>query len=236
MKYVISLLLGLVCGAAVLAAGLYYNPFAGSVTLSPLAISETKMQQLFYSAVPADSIAFTNDGESISQPYPKKISELWEPAIKDTQLQVVHMLDVRGNPAGIGIKISSPSEETRLFNSAMLVNSVWHLYVPGRGTLAIGQTENYWSYVRDIVIPARRNSGDSWRGNWNRNMTIGPGALGTGNVSGLGGEYTGLHGEAVESFNARAYSALQGPVSMTGTLSIVLDSPPALIKETESIQ
>lgn len=234
MKYIVSLLLGVLCGAAVLAAGLYYNPFSGGERLSPLAVSETNLQQLYYSAVPTDSILFTNDGESISQPHPNKVTELWEPAIKDTQLLVVDLLDVRGNPEGIGIKISSPSEKTRLFNSAILVNSVWHLYLPGQGTLAVEQTENYWSYLRDIVILAWRSSADSWRGNWRRNMTIGPGALGTANVFGLGGEYTGLHGEAVESLHAKAYSALQGPVSMTGTLSIALDAPSDPIKESES--
>lgn len=228
MKYFIALFLGLLCGAAVFLAALYYNPFAGVATLSPLAVSEIELRNFYYSAVPTDSILFTNDGESISPPHPSKVAELWEPAIQDTQLLVVNLLDIRGNPAGIGIKISSSSAKTRLFNSAILVDSVWHLYLPGKGTLAIAQTENYWSYLRDIVIPARYSSGDSWRGNWSRNMTIGPGALGTARVSGLGGEYAGLQGEAVESLNARAYSASLGPVSMTGTLSIALVDPLAM--------
>ncbi len=86
------------------------------------------------------------------------------------------------------------------------------------------QTENYWAYLRDIVIPAWHSSSESWRGSWSRNMSVGPGALGTARIIGLGGEFDGLQSEAVESLNARAYSTLQGPVSMTGTLNIAIAS------------
>jgi len=227
MKYVASLLIGLVCGIALFVVGFYFNPLYGASTLSPLAVSDTNVDSYSFSAAISDSILFTNDGESISQPRPKKVAELWEPTITDTQLLVISLTDSRGMPAGIGIKVSSPSESSRLISGNVLVNSVWHLYMPGRGTLAIDQTENYWAYLRDIVIPAWRSSSDSWRGSWSRNMSIGPGALGTARVIGLGGEFDGLQSEAVESLNARAYSVLQGPVSMTGTLNIAIASQSA---------
>lgn len=227
MKYLVSLLLGLIFGAGLFVAGFYFNPFVGQSVLSPLAVSDAEMSSLSYSAVVTDSIMFTNDGESISQPHPYKIAELWEPAVKDSQVLVTSLTDSRGMPAGIGIKMSSPSEKSSLFHSKILVNSVWHLYVPGRGTLGIDQTEGYWAYLRDIVIPAWRSSSDSWRGSWSRNMTVGPGALGTARVTGLGGEFDGLQSEAVESLNARAYSILQGPISMSGMLYIaVADESP----------
>jgi hypothetical protein len=236
MKYVISLLLGLVFGTALFAAGFYFNPFVGQAKLSPLAVSDAAMSNLSYSVVVADSIMFTNDGESISRPHPNKITELWEPTIKDSQILVTSLTDSRGLPAGIGIKMSSPSERSRLFSSEILVNSVWHLYLPGRGTLAIDQTESYWAYLRDIVIPAWRSSSDSWRGSWSRNMTVGPGALGTARVTGLGGEFDGLQSEAVESLNARAYSVLQGPVSMSGSLNVAISDESALLEETVSAE
>jgi len=222
MKYAISLIFGLVCGAVLFAAGFYYNPFVGQSTLSALSVSEVELSSLSYSSVVGDSILFTNDGESISRPYPNKVAELWEPTLVDSQLLVTSLLDSRGMPAGIGIKMSSPSEESNLYGAEILVNSVWHLYIPGRGTLAIDQTENYWSYLRDIVIPAWQSSSDSWRGSWSRNTTVGPGQLGTARVTGLGGEFDGLQSEAVESLNARAYSVLQGPVSMSGMLMMAI--------------
>jgi len=225
MKYLAALLSGLLCGVVLFIVGLYYNPFVGRSTVSPLAISDTDVHSMSYSAVMADSILFTNDGESISKPYPEKVAELWEPTIVDTQLLVTTILDSRGQAAGIGIKMSSPSEKTRLLKSQLLVDSVWHLYIPGQGTLAISQTENYWSYFRDIIVPAWRNSSNSWRGTWTKNMTIGPGALGMAAVTGLSGDFSGEQGEAVESLNAQAYSILQGPVAMTGTLIVAMADP-----------
>jgi hypothetical protein len=228
MKYLISLVLGLVCGTALFMAGLYYNPLIGRGNVSPLAASDVNLARMSYSAVTTDSIAFSNDGKSISHPFPRGVAKLWEPAINDTQVKVTRLVDDRGEFAGIGIKISSPSEKTRLFRSEILVNSVWHLYLPGQGTLAINQTENYWAYLRDIVIPAWRNVSDNWRGDWSRNMTSGPGALGTARVTGLGGEFYGLQGDAMESLSASAYSLSNGPAAMTGVLSIALDQrPPA---------
>ncbi len=236
MKYIISLLVGLTCGVAMFAAVFYLNPFVGQARLSPLAVSDAEMSSLSYSAVVTDSILFTNDGESISRPYPNKIAELWEPAVTDTHVLVTSLTDSRGMPAGIGIKMSSPSEKSRLFKSEIFVNSVWHLYLPERGTLAIDQTESYWAYLRDIVIPAWRSSSDSWRGSWSRIMTVGPGALGLARVTGLGGEFDGLQSEAVESLNARAYSVLQGPVSMTGMLNIAISDESALLEEYVSAE
>jgi hypothetical protein len=228
VKYLISLVVGLVLGAALFVAGFYYNPFVGQSTLSPLSVGTSKMASLSYSAVPTDAILFSNDGESISRPHPANTAKLWEPAIADSQLMVTSLLDSRGVPAGIGIKMSSPSEKSSLFRSELLVNSIWHLYIPGRGTLVIDQTESYWPYLRDIVIPAWRSSSDAWNGSWSRNMTVGPGALGTARVTGLGGEFDGLQSEAVESLNARVYSALLGPLSMSGTLSIAIADEPTL--------
>ena len=144
MKYLVSLIVGFLFGAALFVAAFYYNPFVGQSTLSPLAVSDAQLSSLSYSAVVGESILFTNDGESIGQPHPNKVAELWEPTIVDTQLRVVSLLDSRGVPAGVGIKMSSPSERSSLIKSEILVNSVWHLYMPGRGTLAIDQTESFW--------------------------------------------------------------------------------------------
>ena len=39
MKYLISLLVGIVSGAALFLAALYFNPFGASQSVSPLAVS-----------------------------------------------------------------------------------------------------------------------------------------------------------------------------------------------------
>jgi hypothetical protein len=86
--------------------------------------------------------------------------------------------------------------------------------------LFVEQTENYWNFLRKIVLPAYWSSSNHWKGVWNGNMTVGPGALGTAAVTGGTGEFTGLESEAVEAVHASAYSVAQGPVSMEGRLAI----------------
>jgi len=222
MKYLVSLLIGTLIGAALFAAGMYYNPFTGHELVSPLAISKEKNLHVTYTAVPGEMILYTDDGESTVSTHPDRVVELWEPAIVDTRIAVVLLNDSRGNVVGLGIKFSTDSEQTALINSQALVNSAWHIYLPGQGTLLVDQIENYWSYLREIVVPARWSSGDNWKGSFFRIMTQGPGALGTARVSGGTGEFSGMTSEAVESLTARAYSAIDGPVSMNGSLTIMV--------------
>lgn len=224
MKYVVSLLLGVVIGALSLLAGFYLNPFVGRPTLSPLVVDDGALLNLNYSMAASQSVLLTNDGDRFTSTHPEKVAELWEPSVNRSQLRVATLMDSRGNEAGIGIKVSTPSEETQMYRSAILVDSVWYIYLPGRGTVGVYQQEDYWAYLRDVVVPAWRSSSDAWRGTWNRNMTVGPGALGTARVFGLAGTFDGLQSEAVESLNARAYSMQQGPVSMTATLDIAMSS------------
>ncbi len=222
MKYLISLLLGIVTGVVLFAATLYYNPFADKQRVSPLAVSSQQLLNLSYSAVPSEAVLFTNDGESTSAPYPEKTNELWEAPVRNTRVIVVQLSDSLGEPNGIGVKFSSDSETTRLLNAEALVDSVWHIYMPERGSLFVSQRENYWSYLRDIVFSARSSSADAWRGAWSRVTTVGPNAIGTARVVGGNGEFANLESEAIESLNATAYSAETGPVAMSGSITIAL--------------
>lgn len=222
MKYAISFFIGLVIGIVLFVLGLYYNPFVGNPSVSPLAISDLELVDLSYSLVPSESIVLTNDGESHVAPHPVKVPQLWEPTIKNTRALVTDLSDSRGETVGIGVKFSSASERSALLEAKVLVDSVWHIYLPERGTLFVDQTENYWPYVHDIVIPARLSSGDNWRGSWYGIVTAGPGALGTARVTGSTGTLKDSEAEAVESLSARAYSAISGPMGMTGNLTIAL--------------
>ena len=226
MKYLVSLIIGVLVGLAAFVAAMYFNPFSGAQSVSPLAVSEQQQLNLNFSAVPSDSLLFTNDGESAVMPHPEKTAELWEATVRNSRVAVVQLDNSRGEPVGLGIKFSSDSESTRVLNSEVIVDSAWHIYLPGRGTLLVGQQENYWTYIRDVVVKAEWNSADNWRGNWNRVMTSGPNAIGTGRVLGGSGEFAGLDSEAVESLSATAYSSRSGPVAMDGSLAITLPDTP----------
>lgn len=231
MKYLIALALGMVAGVALFVALLYFNPLTSKNSLSPLSVTDNELISLNYSAVAADSLIYTNDGESTIKPYPAKVLQLWEPPIRNTDAIVTMLTDSRNETVGIGIKFSSDSERTRVLNAQALVDSVWHIYLPGRGSLFVQQRENYWNYLRDVVLPARWSSSDSWRGIWNGNITAGPGALRTARVIGGSGEFSGLETEGVESLAAKAYTVEQGPVAMEGEL--VIEIPPAQAATTQ---
>ena len=225
MKYTISLLLGLLCGAALFMIVLLNNPFIADRNLSPLAAGDAAVTSLSYTAVPAKSIAFTNSGEVRLQPHPEDIRRLREDTVKLTDVMVTEMRDARGQTAGIGVKFSSRSERTNLLRGEALVDSAWYVHLPGRGSLFIEQAENYWPFIQDVLVPAYRNSANSWKGTWFGDVSAGPGALGVARVTGVGGSLLGQSMTAVESLSVQAYSTDKGPVSAEGRLLIEMPSP-----------
>jgi hypothetical protein len=222
MKYLLSLSLGIVTGAVLLVAILYFNPFSATAKVSPLALTDNQIIDLSFNAAPADTLLFTNDGKSVIKPHPERVPALWEQTIENSWVTAVRLTNARGETQGIGIKFSSESENTEILGAKVLVNSVWHVYLANRGSFFIDQTENYWAYMRDIVLPAKWSPANSWRGAWHRSITVGPGALGTARVIGESGIFAGASTEAVESLTARAYSSTEGPIAMRGNLTIVL--------------
>ena len=179
--------------------------------------------------VPQKLTMLLTDGAigQITKPFPDGAPELWERTVNDSSVLATTLLDSRGQPVGFGVKFLTDSEDTRIINSEAIADSAWHLYVSGRGTLFIDQRENFWSYLRDVIVKASMNSADSWRGAWIGVMTSGPNPIGTARVIGGNGEFAGLNSEAVESLNATAYSAGSGPVAIEGSLVITVpDTPP----------
>ncbi len=223
MKYFIALFVGLITGAAIFLAGLIYNPFIADRGISPLSVTNAEVITLSYANAPSESIAYTNDGESLQKPHPAKVLQLWEAPIRSTSAMATVMHDARGQVAGIGVKFSSDSEKTRLLRGEAIADSVWYLYLPKHGSFFIEQTENYWPLLREVAFPAWRNSANSWRGSWIGDMTTGPGALGTAAVVGGSGRVNGLQMNGLESMTVRAFSADTGLVASEGRL--ILEMP-----------
>jgi hypothetical protein len=224
VKYVAALIGGIATGALVAVLFVFYNPFAMNDGLSPFAVSNRSQLSLNYSAVPDHAILVTNNGEEVVEPRPERVAQLWEAPIRQTTATVTLIRDARQQPVGLGIKYSSRSERTNILNGELLVDSVWHIFLPRQGSLLVAQTENYWDYVRRIVVPARLAGGDSWKGRWRGAITAGPGPLRTARVHGGSGRFRGLEAEGIETIFAEAYSAEHGPVAMDG--SITIEFPP----------
>lgn len=230
-KYLIALLLGMITGVVLLALLLYFNPLNNPKILSPLSVSQNEVLTLNYSAVAADALVYTNDGESQVEPYPPKVLQLWEATIRKTDAMATVLTDSRNEPVGIGVKFSSASESTDILNGKAMVDSVWHIYLPGQGSFFVYQAENYWNYLREVVIPAYWSSGDNWRGLWNGHITAGPGALATARVVGGNGEFAGMESDAVESLSAQAYSVDHGPVALDSVLAVEVIDPESELSE-----
>jgi hypothetical protein len=231
MKYLISLIFGLMVGAALFAMGLLYNPFFVDRALSPLTVTDAEVIVLNYSKVPAESIAYTNDGESLHAPHPENVLQLWEASISMTSAMATVLRDARGQVAGVGIKFSSNSESTNLLHGQALANSVWYIYLPEQGSMFMHQSENYWPFFREVAFPAWRSSANNWRGTWLSDMTVGPGALGIAAVSGGSGRFRGLEMNGLESMSVRAFSADTGLISAQGRLIIEIPEPEAYWEE-----
>lgn len=234
MKYIVSLVLGLLLGIFLFVAGLLYNPFIADRGLSPLSVTNAEVIALNFANVPAESIVYTNNGESLQQPHPEKVLQLWEAPVRMTNAMATVMRDARNRVAGIGVKFSSKSESTRLLSGEAIVDSVWYVYLPEQGSLFIEQTENYFPFVREVVFPAWRSSASSWRGNWLGDLTAGPGALGTAAVTGGSGRFEGLRMAGVESMSVRAFSADTGLVSSQGRLVIELPDRRGIVDDADS--
>lgn len=222
MKYLLSLAIGMLVGAAIAAAFIVVNPLAASRALSPLEVSDRPQLTLSYSLVPADTIVHTNNGDTRGDPTPGKVQQLWEPAIRNTGVTVTAMSGATGETRAIGIKFASLSESTRLIRNEAMIDSVWHVYMPERGTFIVGQRENRFDYLRTVVLPAMWSSSKRWRGLWRGHVTAGPGSLGTGRFAGGSGEFAGLDADVIESHTVRAYSAESGPVAKEGVLLVEL--------------
>jgi len=233
IRYLPPLFGGMAVGLGLMFGFLYYNPMSTANTLSPISVTDNEVVRLNYSAVAQDVLIYTNDGEAQIAPHPAKVQQLWEAPVRFTTAMVTVLNDSRGQVAGIGVKFSSRSEQTNILRGEVLMDSVWHIYLPARGSLFMEQSENYWGYIRNIVVPARWGSGDNWRGSWLGNITAGPGALGTAAVAGGSGQFQYMNTEGVESFSAKAYSVEHGPVAMTGELAIEIPGGEDLYREAD---
>lgn len=223
MKHFLILLSGMVTGGLLATAFLVFNP-AATESLSPLTVSDEPQFSLSYSAVPAEAIAFTNNGDARIAPKPERIAQLWEPPVRNTELLVAKLFDSRGRAIGIGVKFSSWSERTRLLSGEALVDSVWHIMLPDRGSLVVAQTENRWNFLREIVFPAHWSAGDNWKGAWHGTLSAGPGTLGMARMHGGSGELRDIESAAIEMLSAKAYSTSTGPLAADGQLIIEVPS------------
>ena len=216
------MLAGIFVGIFLFLQAIYLNPLTDRDSVSPLALSSHQMLELHFStALDGKQLVPTQEkNRNVLSTY--ATAKFSEPTLRDTTVFLTILKNTTDHVAGLGIKMLSKSDTTSLIKGAAIANSVWHIYLPASGTIMIGQTENYWAYIRDIVIPAHLASDKSWQGTFHRITTTGPEPQGTANVSGGNGLFKNLTTSASESLTVAHYLAGTGPVTMEGNLKIVI--------------
>lgn len=218
MKYVITLFLGFVVGAAMAAGLLYINPLtvgAGS--------SLPDTDEVFAYASPITSeLAFASDGLSRLSSHPRDVTDLWEKAIVKSALSLVVLRDRDGAPLGLASRVSYPAERTELLTTGVLLNDDWVVSLPGSGSFFVSSQANWWPFLKDTVIPVWY-FGQPWSGSQAIDPTVGPDASGHGVVTGATGRFVGRLGRAIEHYDVLEFDDRVGPGAMSAELRIAWD-------------
>lgn len=213
MKYLLSLVFGILVGTACAAALLFFNP----LTRSQGSAAADDAWVLSYSMRPADLWVSTHD-DSVDLPVvPADLPLLYEQGIKGSILMAMP-LQFSGGQAQ-ATRISVPSANTEFLQSGFVTDDYWLVSVPGRGSLFVHAESNQWPLLRDTLVSVNWLRRD-WKGAAEYLPTRGPVRAGA-SVLGLSGEFAGISGHAKERIDVLSYdsSALQ----LSGELLLELD-------------
>ena len=223
MKYVLSLLFGLVAGAAAAMALLYFNPLTQRQG-EPAARAD---RSLGYSMSAADTWLATHDRQIDLPVIPVDVPLLWENGIKGTLLGAMPLRDAGGQVVAYGSRITAPSGASELLRAGVLVDDFWLLSFPGEGSIFVHAVNNEWPLLRDTLVDVdllgRRFTGPAHYG-----PTVGPAAAGA-RVQGLSGSFAGTVGNARERVALETYAG--SFAGLAGELLLDLDAREPLVDD-----
>jgi len=210
MKYVLSLLFGLILGAMTAIAVIVFNPLTLSQS-KPLANADMAFD---YSMGTAWVSTHSN---RLNVPVvPKGSPLLFQNGIRGSLLTSMPLTGEPGSASAAGTRITVPSSETEFLRSGLVVDDYWLISVPGAGTMFMHSVSNQWPLVRDTVVWVdllRRR----WSGSGQYEPTRGPAAAGA-EVVGMTGTLKELRGVAHEHLSLDAYAG--NLAALNGRLTI----------------
>lgn len=192
MKYVLSLLAGLIAGMALAIAALYFNPLTQR-SVEPTGAPDWSLQ---FGLAPAATWIATHNEQRGLPIVPAEVPKLWESGIKGILLTALPLHDASGHLAAFGTRITVPSDSTEFLSAGLLVDDYWLISMPGQGTLFMHAVNNEWPLVRDTFVRVDLLRRD-WRGPGAYAPTVGPGKDGA-SVMGLSGSLAGRTGHGRE--------------------------------------
>jgi hypothetical protein len=216
MKYILSLLFGLVIGAALAVAVLYFNPLTQR-GVEPSGDADWSFE---FALTPSATWIATHDARLELPVVPADVPLLWEVGIKGSLVTAMPLQNAAGQLAALASRITVPSAATEFLRSGLLVDDFWLITVPGQGTLFMHSVNNDWPLLRDTLVRVDL-LGRDWQGPGAYTPTVGPADEGA-RVAGLSGSFAGRAGHGRERLALHDYSgslsALSGEllVSLNG--------------------
>lgn len=202
MKWVITWLLGVLCGIAVAAALTYVNPllnangdaFAGTASLR-------------YELGP-DTLSFAQGGALDAYATPSGAPQLWESTIAGTAFAMLAMRDRTDRSVAIASRMSRLSARTNPVMAGVIMADAWLVTVPGAGSYFIDAQENVWPLLRDTLVDVGLLR-QSWSGVRRYVTTIGPDTSDAAVVTGATGRFVGIGGRASNAFEIDGFTSLR---------------------------
>jgi hypothetical protein len=82
-----------------------------------------------------------------------------DPGIRHARIEVVPLTDETGAPVALGVRLAALSRVNALTAGRLGLVTAWNVVWPGRGTLALAGSENFWQPLRDALWSAVRGRG-----------------------------------------------------------------------------
>jgi hypothetical protein len=210
MKYVLSLLFGLMLGAGVAATALYFNPLTQNQS-----DRDGGALVFDYTLKRSATLLTTHDGALGLPVVPAEVPLLFESGIKGSLLTALTLEGRAEVGRAVATRLSVPSPRSELLLSGVLVDDYWLISLPGKGTLFVHSANNQWPLLRDTVVQIDW-LGRDWTGPKAYRPTRGP-ANGSAEVIGLTGRFAGSRGQGSERLTVASYGgsleALEGELA-----------------------
>lgn len=212
MKYFLLFLVGLVLGALLSAAVLWFNPLTAEPRSAPL-LDHGVTAELHTSLRSEDAPLLTHGGERLLLTRPESVPELWEEMIRPMVASVQWLRDAEGTVIGTASRLGAYSRQTNPLRTGFIVESTWLLSVDGAGMAFAVQRENVWPVFKDVVLPAllRRQS---WQGDLRFTPAAGPRPDRAGRLLGISGQFADAEGQLVSTYRVSAFDPQVGPTGL----------------------
>ncbi len=213
MRFILAMLVGVVVGAMIAGAVLFYNPMSQHSGKAPVG------ESYFYSNE-LEQFAMSHAGKLPIPIKPSGIQGLWESAVNGAVLTVFPLTNSDGEMIALASRVSVLAEDSDLLLRGVKTHNDWLLSFPGKGTLFIDDEESLSDLVRYGVVPVWLLR-QPWGGSREMLATAGPDS-GSAQILGGTGEFAQATGRVRQRYTVEQFGL--GDVSWKTEIGIQLNA------------